>query len=216
MSLVKTADSNKALAISIGTGSRTEPLDTTQENAFYVIMQSNISTAPANYGVQNASGGYAPVTHADLADVTDNSINEGTVAEQNTKRTELADKEGWYINLEGQGEKVLNPSITFNNKVVFSSYVPDPALVCSVGIGSSNYYLLNILDGTPADNLDEVGSETRLTKNDRKSKLKTPGITPPPSIIFTANTVNIVIGNEKVDDFEIGPPRRTYWAEQPE
>ena len=216
LSLVKTANSNKSLAISIGTGSRTEPLDTTQENAFYVIMQNNISSAPDDYGIQNEFGVYAPLTHADLADVTDNSIAEGTVVEQNSKRNELTKKEGWYINLEGQGEKVLNPSITANNKVVFSSYVPDHASVCSVGIGSSNYYLLNILDGTPADNLDEKGDDTTLTKDDRKSKLKTPGITPAPSIIFTSDTVNTVVGNEKVDDFEVGPPRRTFWAEQPE
>ncbi len=216
LSLVKTANSGRSLAISIGTGSRTEPLDTTQENAFYVIMQSNISNAPDEYGVKNQFGVYAPVTHADLADVTDNSLNEGTATEQNSKRTELAEKEGWYINLEGLGEKVLNPSITVNNRVVFASYVPGHASACSAGIGSSNYYLLNILDGTPANNLDEEGTETTLTKDDRKSKLKTPGITPAPGIIFTPNTVSTVIGTEKVDDFELGPPRRTFWAEQPE
>ena len=216
LSLVRTANSGKSLAISIGTGSRTEPLDTTQENAFYVLMQDTISNAPEEYGVQNNLGVYAPITHADLANVTDNSITEGTATEQNNKRTELAEKEGWYINLEGQGEKVLNPSITVNNKVVFSSYVPDHASACSVGVGSSNYYLLNILDGTPADNLNEEESKTTLTKSDRKSKLKTPGITPAPGIIFTADTVNTLIGNEKVGDLDLGPPRRAFWAEQPE
>ena len=216
LSLVKTADSKNKLAVAIGSGSRTEPLNTTQENAFYVIMQSEFAKAPEHYGVKNDSGIYVPATHADLADVTNNTIGEGSQAEQAAKRTELAEKEGWYIKLTDAGEKVLNPSITVNNKVVFSSYVPDYASACHIGVGNSHYYVLNILDGTPAENLDEEGGEEKYTRSDRRSKHRTPGITPAPGFIFTTDAVNTVVGTEKVNIFEPGPPRRTFWAEQPE
>ena len=60
---------------------------------------------------------------------------------------EVTDKEGWYINMTGQGEKILSPPTVFGGVVYFTSYTPsqspDP---CEAG-GSSTLYAVGYTSG---------------------------------------------------------------------
>jgi len=212
ISIVRAENGDVKLALAIGSGSRPEPMDRSQKNAFYVIMQDDIYTVPKGYGIKKESGDYRSISEDDLVDLTDNKIVEGTLKEISDLKQELAEKSGWYINMEGSGEKILNASTTIDNKVVFTSYVPGDAMHCSGGLGSSNLYVLDILYATPA--LDEE----HQTRSHRKSELATQGISPPISALFPDkdSTVELVTGTEKALEVEIELMQRMYWSEEPE
>jgi len=73
----------------------------------------------------------------------------------------LAERSGWYIDMDGAGEKILNPSVTADNKVLFTSYVPGAQSLCNIDPGTSNLYVLDIIDGRPIDDRDADGVEER-------------------------------------------------------
>jgi type IV pilus assembly protein PilY1 len=215
VSLLKKSDLTLQVAVSIGSGARHQPLDQAQNNSFYVILQDDVREAPAGYGVKRDNNKYTPITHDDLADVTDNDIQEGNNLERDTAADELAQKHGWYLNMEVLGEKILNPSITIDHKVIFTSYVPSPHQACEAGLGNSFLYALNITDGTPLGDIDGDGE---IRKGDRRKELKTPGISATPSIVFPGDdgNVNVMVGRESAGDLDIDLMRRTYWSEVPD
>ena len=79
---------------------------------------------PDGYGFKDNSGTYVPLQHTHLVDVTDNKVVEGSEDERAAVAREIKEKFGWYINMEQAGEKILNPSVTANNQVIFTSYQP--------------------------------------------------------------------------------------------
>ena len=115
--------------------------------------------------------------------------------------------------MESSGEKILNASVTIDNQVIFTSYVPEVVSVCDVGLGNNNLYILNIFDGTPAQDNDD---DNIFGKPDRKKELGTPGISAPPSIIFPGGEeVAIMVGTEPAGKIPIDFIRRLYWSEVP-
>ncbi len=214
VSLIKAENESAQIAVSIGSGARHLPLDQSQKNAFYVVLQSAVYEPPKEYGVENNEGEFKPITYDDLVDITDNSIIEGSALEiDNTKRA-LAEKHGWYLDMEAIGEKILNASVTIDHRVIFTSYVPAAVSACTGGLGTSYLYTLSIFDGTPVIDRDD---NSIITKSDRKQLLNTPGISAPPSIVFPSseNKVDVRVGLEALGPLDINITRRTYWTELP-
>jgi len=214
VAVIQAEDAKPLISVSIGSGSRHLPVDVTRDHRFYVIMQKAVHDAPAGYGVKQTDGSYEPITHLDLVDVTDNQISEGTSLEMNQTRQDLAEKHGWYLDLEDAGEKVLNASVTVDHKIIFTSYVPGTMELCQRGLGTNNLYILNIQDGTPVEDNDDDGM---LKAGDRKRMLATQGIGAPPSIFFPGgDKVQIQVGTESAGELELNLTQRIYWTEVPE
>jgi len=210
------------LAVSIGSGFRAHPLDTTIKDRFYMIRQEHVTGKPAGYGMYDdkvVPAVYRPVREGDLFDATDNAIGEGTAQEQSDARDELNESEGWRLSLLTTGEKVLTPSLTANNQVVFTSYLPKPRPegTCAPAIGGGRVYVLNILDGTPVLNL-YGGDNDNLTKEDRYIELSQSGIPSQPYAFFPEDEDPVLmIGREKGPDIDFGVLLlRSSWYEHPD
>ena len=102
------------IKIALGSGYRTHPLNTKEiANYFYVIND------PAPQGDKPEN--WTPITHSDLVDVSSSGANLE------------ADSVGWKLRMALNGEKVLAPSITIMNKVMFTTF----ALADESGSGST-------------------------------------------------------------------------------
>jgi type IV pilus assembly protein PilY1 len=203
------------LNISIGSGYRAHPLDTAVHDAFFVIHDYNLS-GPAVDGSGNPV--YTSIAMSDLYDATSNIIVEGNTGEIATATAALAASQGFYIWLneaDGSfvGEKVLAKSLTFSDKVIFTTYKPvgGTAGACSPSQGSASAYLISSADGSAVNDYNLSGDPI-YTREDRRIDLVRGGIPPEPSIIFHENGPVILIGTEKGPEPDIMlQPQKTYW-----
>jgi type IV pilus assembly protein PilY1 len=113
-------DGNGNLWVHWGTGDKTDPTAANAQEKFYAVKDNDRTTS---YGIN------------DLDNITSSTY------------TDSPTKHGWYVNLAGQGEKILSDATVFGGVVYFTSYVPpsggDP---CSQA-GEANLYGLNFTTG---------------------------------------------------------------------
>lgn len=177
------------LSVSIGSGYRAHPLQATIRDRFYALKDT-LDTAPAT-----------AMTESNLVDMTDNAINEGSTAEQSVLRNSLANGSGWYIVLSS-GEKALARPLTFENKVMFTTFNPGIQSAnadCSAGFGpESRFYMVDLLDASPVKQLAEAVDldgdgvpdpvVSGLTASDRSVTLLNPIIPAEPYVVHTPPT----------------------------
>jgi len=203
---------DRFLAISVGSGWRAHPLNEVVQDRFYMIRTENVYSAPENglYGKVSESTGLptdVPITEADLIDVTD---------ESDAKTNDY----GWMLRLEQSGEKVLGPSITVNNQVIFTSYRPAPDVEdCSTAIGEGAVYAVNVLNGGPVLDLDESGGDP--TVKDRSKVLAHGGIPPDPAALITSSAdgkiikPTILVGPEQPLEVDFNNlTQRSFWMDR--
>lgn len=207
------------LSIAIGSGRRNEPTDNDIQDRFFSIWDKNVYTRPVTYP--------AAVTPADLHDATDNLIAEGTTVDGGTQQQaadELAAGKGWFIDLEhgdaaGKGEKSLATSITLDNQILFTTYVPagsqDPDS-CEAGTGSGRFYAVKVATAEPATHFEwaDSGVDDDPTKNDRSKRLARSGIPSSPIVLFPeANDGEAtVLAGTEIQDIPLRQrTRKTYW-----
>lgn len=201
------------LSVSIGSGNRAHPLDESVDNRFYMIRQSDIYQPPAGYGIFDDSDpadiGYRAITENDLYDATANDVQSTNSQVSLDAKAALKLSEGWVLHLEESGEKVLSSSLTIENTILFSTYIPsqsDPTNPCAPAIGGGRAYVVSLFDASPVN-----GTDT----SDRHQKLEQPGIAGGPTAIIRENgTVEPRVGFEPVDMPEISLTKRVYWSEQ--
>lgn len=203
--------SDHFMAIGIGSGYRAHPLNEEIEDRFYLLKQFDY--------IYSAPSSYSELAESDLYDATLNLIMEGTDAEKETAEVALSAsdssrKEGWYIRLENTGEKVLAPSLTLNNQILFTTYQPAvaDASSCNVTNGKSRIYIVGVADATPRGDLDEDGNYNR---HDRTIDLKHGNIPSQPVVIDTIDSPPVVmVGAEAIKGVDTGKQViRTYWYE---
>lgn len=107
-----------------GTGDREHPYEKIGNDKFYAFMDKGSGSA---------------LSEDNLADVT-----KDFATVQN-----LANKEGWFINLEDKGEKVLAPPVVAFGVVYFTTFTPSLD-----GDGIARIYALNYRVGNPIFNLN--------------------------------------------------------------
>jgi type IV pilus assembly protein PilY1 len=175
--------------VTIVSGKRTNPLNTTTHDQFYVLRDRAIA------GLQDSGNGNAklddptrvPETNfytlglSDLYNATSNVIQQGSDTAKVQAMQELKDKKGLYIDLVESsgtfiGEKGLASPVVIGGKVFFTTYVPpqDVGNVsgCSVsGDGTSRLYALDMLTGGAAYNYSKSGSPN-YTQADRSKQLR--------------------------------------------
>ncbi|TQV86396.1 PilC/PilY family type IV pilus protein [Aliikangiella coralliicola] len=173
--LIKLID-NSFISVSLGSGYRAHPLDENITDHFYMIRDEGVLKGTFDMDV----------TMSDLVDVTNligdsNSDGESDAAE--VINDENNPKNGWYIGFSGSGEKVIERSITFNNAVVFTTYLPpgSASSTCQAAAGGSRIYGLRIVDGNPYVDTNFDGN---LTESDRYQDLVSVGIAPPPQVLL--------------------------------
>lgn len=165
-----THNGRKVILLAIGSGYRMRPLNTDIHDRFYVIQDPYINDIPPKT--------YKAIRNSDLAHVDD---LEGSFLE--------AGVSGWYLPLNFAGEKVLSPSLTFLNKVIFTTFsVADRDGVysgekeCSLNERSSRAYAMNILTGKAVADLQRNGGKSRY------AVMGIGGFLDTPQVIFKAPT----------------------------
>jgi type IV pilus assembly protein PilY1 len=125
-----------SVMVYFGTGDRSNPLSTDLVDRFYAVRDTGMND----------------VTEGTLVDVTQNVPAAGSPQELALANS-IAAKQGWFLRLEGEGEKILaSPTVFFN--VGFATFTPSDAS-CAAG-GDARIYLLNPLNGAPT--LDLAGT----------------------------------------------------------
>ncbi|MGH8523722.1 MAG: pilus assembly protein, partial [Gammaproteobacteria bacterium] len=201
------------MSVSIGSGSRAHPLNLVTQDRFYVVRDPNPLRKPVAYP--------SALTEADLYDVTD------VIKFTSEQQLDLDNAHGWRINLvdittnEFFGEKVLNEAVNFGGVVLFGTFTPvatQSASACAPATGTGRIYALNILNGNPVYNLDQVGDDKDLKRTDRATDLVHSGI-PPDIIIFfpepeggLEGEPTPVVGSEILNKLKFkNPVVKTYW-----
>ena len=194
------------LAVAIGSGYRAHPLvkgTNAVQDRLYVMRDTDIYNAP--------KAGKAALGNADLT----NLVTKNTVSGPN----------GWYINLRRKGgEKSLARAVTFNNTVFFTTFEPEtspPADICSTASHTGRIYALDVANGKPVINFDELGDEPQeLT--DRSVAVSTPDILSEVYFNLSSNNdrapvVDAFIGarfDKQLSRTQLEAIRKVYWQEQ--
>ena len=196
VALIATETGGSRLAISFGSGTRFNPLDQSIEDRFYVIFQDDAYIAPDRY---------KKLTELDL--------------ENRTQNTDLAfvKADGWYINLEHKGEKVMASSTTVNDQILFTTY--EPRLTtnkCQVLEGKSRLYLMHLWNGAPTQDLDGNG---KIEPNDVSTELNSTAIPPAPRILFPEDSKPVILvgAEQPLRGIELGEATDwtdSYWYEK--
>jgi type IV pilus assembly protein PilY1 len=193
------------LAINIGSGYRGHPLDTDVEDQFFSVRDANVflPLATADYPDE-------PVTEGELLDITD--APQAIVPR---------DARGWRLRLvESAGEKILNPAVTFNNTVFFTSFSPGGSVsACVGGLGVNRAYEVDVCNGRALNNLDGSLDSEPLSVDDRFRTLNQTGIAPESIFLFPSNAAE---GPTRCVGLVCFPPeagarslRRTFWVQEP-
>ena len=207
--------------IVMGTGNRPDPLSTSvQDRVFAVrdVFVDGLIDADANHIADDyPQTGSSAFTNADLSDITDNAIQDATGQTQQDAVDDLKDANGWLMDLEGNGEKMLAAPITLAGKVFITTYLPETnPNPCAAQEGSGQLYAVNVLNGTAVIDFNDDGTST-LDKSDRTLTLGS-GIPSQAVPVFQEEGVTLLIGTSggaAAVDPEISLPReRTYWFDQ--
>jgi len=212
----KNGTTGNFLNLAVGSGLRPNPLNLNVQDRIFVLRDFHIYDAPENY-----LGDYG-ISDANLFNTTANLIRQGSSDEQVTAATALNGSKGWFINLRGEnnglGEKILAKSITFDNKLIFSSFLAPGTYTpssCGTPIGRGRVYTINIADGSPV--IEQGSDNTSLTTEDRFRRLQRSGIPPQPTIMFpdaADGRAHVVTGTDIDDVDNSARLKRTYWMKE--
>lgn len=180
--VVRTANVGAAFdAILIGSGDRTnpndlldanDPNDTAVDNQFYMFKDRAINPyftdAPtaAECNATPPSVDFRcrlPLDPNDLYDVTPNLARTGTTAEQSAAQAALLVANGWRLDLENNGEKVLARSITIAGRIYITTFTPRSisANTCEPISGVGRLYVLNLFDAGAEVDFNSNGNTDR-------------------------------------------------------
>lgn len=201
--LVPSKDSNGLFdAVVIGSGNRANPLDKGGVTSNFTYMIKDRRTAPG-------SGVDTGLTHADFGDVTSNCLqtSEGCVVNLIN---------GWRLQLEEPGEKVLATALTLTGKIFFTSYLPNSGsgvTACSPSEGAGRLYAVALQDAksvinydTSDDDPDNPGEPT--SKDDRSVELQSLGI---PAEVVSVPPNKILRPDLQIDNVDATTRWRTFW-----
>ena len=206
-------------AILIGSGDRTDPLDTATQDVFFMIKDDNITTMQFTESSVPAIP-TSPILIGDLYDYTDNPFEENlTEAEKETLSLAVSLKSGWFINLTETGEKTSAQATVLFNVVYYTTYVPPELGVssesCDLPNGEGWLYAVDLALGTSVYSWSDDDSS-----DDDRKVLISEQFLDTPTIIIT-QTVNedgsveldggLIVGREINEDVEFSPQTmRTY------
>lgn len=164
------------LYVSIGSGYRAHPKDTTTKEGIFVIIDDS-ALAAKNTVVANLNN---------LQNIT---TDPGTSTLETGKR-------GWYYFLENNGEKVMSSPVVFNYEILFTTYAPTEQSsedVCTVRYGEAFLHRVGLRTGRAVHTVDGDGI--------RRQKLDQSTPPPSPTILFgEEGQINVTVGTEVITD----------------
>jgi type IV pilus assembly protein PilY1 len=165
-----------------GTGDRTVPMSMTETNRFYAVKDRDESDTD----FQDRVG---VLTESHLVDLTVDLIQEGTTEEADNTYSALDAGDGWYIDMENTGEKVLAPPTVIFGMVLFTTFIPVDTVSnpCSYG-GDARLYVVDYLTAVSVIDWD---GDTDLEKSDRSLHL---GQGIPTEVVITITDTGAVRG----------------------
>ncbi|MEX2494911.1 MAG: PilC/PilY family type IV pilus protein [Woeseia sp.] len=161
------------ISVSIGSGYRAHPLDSTAADRFFSIRDPHVFTRLT----QNDYNQYDIITDTDLVEVS-GQVNAVVDAESR----------GWKFTMP-QNQKVIANSATFNDSVFFIGFSPEANLSdpCQPSNGRNFLYQVSVVNGDPVvNNLDSLAAEDANAA--RMTELAQGGIASTPSFLFPAPT----------------------------
>lgn len=189
------------VAVAMGSGYRSHPLDVGTQDAFYAFRDDDALRAD----LLTTSSLQATITPTDLA-----TVNLATTAGVST-----VGKKGWQLILPDTGEKVLTTPIILFGEVIFASFVPDlsTATSCAPGIGKTKEWRVSISDAAASFDLNNDGAVTALDRAVDSVK----GLGGSPELIVLGGGKNAIItgtGVSRNKDFKTAAPVRIRWYEK--
>ena len=171
----------------IGSGDRANPRDTGTTNWLYMLKDRNVNSGTVAGSAYNTNDYDGATNPNGLGDITNTCINSTSCfASENLTN-------GWKLELEETGEKVLAPALTAFGTIFFTSFLPDGTAaqqgsICEPTEGAGRVYAISILDGSPINNYDTTdGNDAGLTKTDRFNPLTSGGI--PAEVVPVGNFI---------------------------
>ena len=188
--------------IVVGSGNRANPLDSGGVTSDYLYMIKDRGTAVGT-GVDTG------LQHADFGDVTDNCLQDDPTCSVNLD-------DGWRLNMQDPGEKILATPLTVTGKVFFTSYLPrggSAATACAPSEGAGRLYAVSLQNATAVINYDtsDDTSEDPDAPNstaDRSVELISAGI---PAEVVSIPPNKILRPDLQIDDVNAATRWRTYW-----
>ena len=188
------------LSVSIGSGTRPNPLGSKVDNYFFMLLDENVFKVPATSQNIRLNRLYsAPLSSSD------NLLSE--LAKPGGKR-------GWKMAMSQSGligEKVLSSSVTFQNNVLFTTFSVDsvaaPINNVACGVGSkykASLYALDLLSGKAALDLNKDGSVS--DNSDSSVLIPNAGILGTPQVVrggFKSSTGGACSEHDCLRSFEI-------------
>ena len=139
--------------VGIGSGHREHPLSTANQDRFYALRDYNL-------------GALTQAQYNALTIITDSSLTPVTTTNTNVPNG----SPGWRLDLNiggWNGEKVLAEARTFNNEVIFSTFMPSTTgTSCQPQLGTNRIYQMSIFNGAPVTNLDGSADPSTLSMSD--------------------------------------------------
>lgn len=186
----------------IGSGNRANPLDSGGVTSDFMYMLKDRATAVG-------SGVDTGMQHVDFGDVTSNCLQNGGTCTVNLLN-------GWRLNMEDSGEKILATALTVTGKVFFTSYLPrggSSATACAPSEGAGRLYAVSLQDGTAVINYDTSDDtsddpDAPNSKADRSVELISAGI---PAEVVSIPPNKILRPDLQIDDVNAATRWRTYW-----
>ncbi|MFS1423697.1 pilus assembly protein [Shewanella sp. 10N.286.48.B5] len=180
-------------AVTVGSGHRPHPLDTTRSDKFFVLQDRNVVTK----SFTGATGKEIPAT-LELSNLYDVSSAPPTTEADNIT---FGAKRGWYYSFTAKGEKSLSASTIIQGRVYFTSYVPGDNTSANqcLAIGQGRLYGFDLHKGTRSYTQEYLEMGARVPD--------TPQLVIPPNGTSDSYMYLIGIGSagddmEKVDDDE--------------
>jgi type IV pilus assembly protein PilY1 len=210
-------DRNNFLHIGIGSGHRAHPNSELTQDHFYALRDYAVFNSRTQADYNTAT----PTTAADLVDITDD-VNAVVPPGSPGWRFELRDG-GWI------GEKVLAEARTFDNAIYFTTFTPGGGISandCQPRLGTNRLYVIDILNGAPVNNLDEVGDDYNLTETDRYKEFRGSIASEVVFLFPSPDDSDTCVGEECTPEplacvglFCFSPgfkndPQRTFWSEE--
>ncbi|MEW7983686.1 MAG: hypothetical protein G8D58_04500 [gamma proteobacterium symbiont of Phacoides pectinatus] len=183
------------IQIGVGSGYRAHPVEMSGiEDRFFMLFDEHVLDVVAS-GDYSTEYGW---TESNLVDVTDINVTTSeagqspySAASANVQAQLAASNiHGWYIEMEGEEEKVLSDAVTLGGKLVFTTYLRDSTQVtaCEPDLGQGWIYVVNAFNGLPVANLTDgtllSESTIRPTKDARHKDLGRVGIPTDPIVVF--------------------------------
>ena len=118
-----------------------------------------------------------------MYNATSHTLNSRDESERELASQEFANKDGWYLNLNINGEKVLSSPLIIDYKVFFTTYIPAVSSTssCAPPTGNSRAYLVNLFN---ANAVTDVNNDGEVNELDRAADLKQTGIAPETKILI--------------------------------